>query len=212
MTSSHDRPPERLDADLELDPADWRKAHTYDLLTSLVVPRPVAWVSTVAPDGRRNLAPHSYFNLVADAPPHLAFSTIGVKDTLRNVRATGELVVNIAGRSLLRALDATGEDVAPDVDEFTLAGLTPAPSRCVRPPRVAEAPAHMECVLAQVVEAGNGNVVIARVVHIHVAPSVWRDRRVAPDLLDPVVRLSRRYGALSTEYTAEEEPAAHVLA
>jgi len=211
VTSSHAAPPDRLDVPLELDPGDWRKAEVYDLVTSLVVPRPVAWVSTVAPDGRRNLAPHSYFNLVADHPPHVAFSSIGVKDTLRNVLATGQLVVNLAGRDLLAALDETSADVPPEVDEFELAGLTAVPSVRVRPPRVAGARAHLECVLAQVVEAGNGNVVIARVVHVHVSPSVWRDRRVAPDLLDPVVRLSRRYGALAPVFTAEEEPSSHVL-
>jgi flavin reductase (DIM6/NTAB) family NADH-FMN oxidoreductase RutF len=211
MSSSHGRPPDLLDVPLELDPSDWTRAQTYDLVTSLVVPRPVAWVSTLSTAGGRNLAPHSYFNLVADCPPHVAFSSIGVKDTLRNILATGEFVVNLAGRRLLAALDATAADVPADVDEFLLAGLTPAPARCVRAPRVAEAPAHLECVLVQVVQVGNGNLVIGRVVHVHVDPSVWKDRRVAPDLLDPVVRVSRRYGALTTVYTAEEPPSAHVL-
>lgn len=211
MSSSHGRPPDLLQTPLELDPAEWTRAETYDLVTSLVVPRPVAWVSTLSPTGERNLAPHSYFNLVADCPPHVAFSSIGVKDTLANILATGEFVVNLASQRLLTALDATGADVPPEVDEFQLAGLTPAPARCVRAPRVAEAPAHLECVLVQVVPVANGNVVIGRVVHVHVDPSIWRDRRVAPDLLDPVVRISRRYGALATTYTAEEPPSPHVL-
>jgi flavin reductase (DIM6/NTAB) family NADH-FMN oxidoreductase RutF len=212
MSSSHPFPPAWLDAPLELNPADWTSAQVYDLVTSLVVPRPVAWVSTTSPDGCRNLAPHSYFNLVADRPPHVAFSSIGEKDTLRNVRATGEFVVNLAGRRLLAALDATAASLPPEEDEFALAGVTPAPAERVRAPRVAEADAHLECALAGVLRVGNGNVVIGRVVHVHVSPSVWKEGRVDPGLLDPVVRLSRRYGMLAPELTAEEEPSPHVLA
>ncbi len=212
MTSSHRHPPERLDLPLELDPTDWTKAEVYDLVTSLVIPRPVAWVSTVSTDHLRNLAPHSYFNLVADIPPHVAFSSIGVKDTLRNVQATGEFVVNIAGQDLQEALDATGVSLPSSSDEFSFAGLAPAPSVRVRPPRVAEARAHLECKLVTVVSVGNGHIVIGRVVHVHVDSSIWRDGRVAPDLLDPVVRLSRRYGVLAPLVTAEEEPSPHVLA
>jgi flavin reductase (DIM6/NTAB) family NADH-FMN oxidoreductase RutF len=211
MTSSHPHPPERLDTPLELDPEDWTNAAIYDLVTALVVPRPVAWVSTVSADGHRNLAPHSYFNLVADIPPHVAFSSIGFKDTLRNICATGEFVVNLASQRILAAVDASAVSLPPDEDEFEFAGVTPVPARRVRSPRVAQAPAHFECVLVEVVPVGNGNIVIGRVVHVHVDPSIWRDRRIAPDLLDPVVRLSRRYGVLGTAYTPEEEPSPHVL-
>jgi flavin reductase (DIM6/NTAB) family NADH-FMN oxidoreductase RutF len=209
--SSHLAPPGRLDRPLELDPASWTNADVYSLVTSLVVPRPVGWISTLSPDGYRNLAPHSYFNLVADIPPHVAFSSIGVKDTLRNVRATGEFVANLAGQELRGALDATAASLPPDEDEFLFAGVTPAPSTRVAPPRVAQAKAHLECVLAGIVPVGNGNLVIGRVVHVHVDPAVWRNGRVAPDLLAPVVRLSRRYGMLASVVTPEEEPAAHVL-
>jgi flavin reductase (DIM6/NTAB) family NADH-FMN oxidoreductase RutF len=212
MSSSHAFPPERLEAGLEIDPADWTKAQVYDLVTALVIPRPVAWVSTIAPDGRRNLAPHSYFNLVADDPPHVMFSSVGVKDTLRNVRATREFVVNVAGQDVLGALDATGASLPYGDDEFAFAGLSAVPARCVRPPRVAEASAHLECRLVRVLPTGNCNVVIGRVVHLHVDPSIWSDGRVAPELLDPVVRLSRRYGFLRKDFTAEEAPSPHVLA
>ncbi len=181
MNPSHLHPPRELDLPLEIDPADWTKAEVYDLVTALVIPRPVAWVSTVSAQGHRNLAPHSYFNLVADHPPHVAFSSIGVKDTLRNIEATGEFVVNLAGRQLLAALDATAASLAPEEDEFVFAGVTPVASRRVRPPRVAEAVAHMECALARVIPVGNGNIVIGRVLHVHVSPSVWSGGRVAPE-------------------------------
>ncbi|SEH01845.1 NADH-FMN oxidoreductase RutF, flavin reductase (DIM6/NTAB) family [Nonomuraea solani] len=212
MAGSHARPPMDLDRDLEIDPAEWSRPDTYDLVTALVVPRPIAWVSTVSPGGHRNLAPHSYFNLVADHPVHVAFSSVGVKDTLRNIRATGEFVVNIAGQPLLSALDATAADVEPECDEFMIAGVTPEPARCVQAPRVAEAPAHFECVLADEVPVGNCILIIGRVVHVHVAPSVWSRRRVDPAALDPTVRLSRRYGMLAPVFTPEESPSPHVLA
>jgi flavin reductase (DIM6/NTAB) family NADH-FMN oxidoreductase RutF len=212
MRSSHATPPDRLDTALELEPDDWAPVDLYTLVTSLVVPRPVAWISTLDPSGHKNLAPYSYFNLVADMPPHVVFSSIGVKDTLRNIRATGEFVVNLAGREQLAALDVTAADPPPGRSEFDLGGVTVVPSRRVRPPRVREAKAHLECRAVHEVPAGNGYVVIGRVVHIHVDPSVWLSRRVAPERYDPVVRLSRRYGALGLDVTAEEEPSTHVLA
>lgn len=211
MNSSHSRPPALLDAPLELDPGDWSKAQVYDLITALVIPRPVAWVSTVSARGHRNLAPHSYFNLVADCPPHLAFSSIGVKDTLRNIQANGQFVVNIASQALIPHMNATAEELAPEEDEFRFAGLTPWSARRVQPPRVAEAKAHFECVLSQIVPVANGNLVIGRIVHLHVSPCVWRNGRVDPELLDPVVRLSRRYGRIASAFSPEEEPSSHVL-
>ncbi len=212
MRSSHAAPPRQLLRPLEIDPMEWTNSHVYDLVTSLVIPRPVAWVSTLSLDGHRNLAPYSYFNLVADIPPHVAFSSIGVKDTLRNVRATREFVLNFAPQSLLAGLDATAAALAPDQDEFEFAGLTPVSAVRVSVPRVSEAAAHMECVLTRLVRVGNGTIVIGRVVHIHVSPCVWRDGCIDPELLDPVVRLSRRYGVLAPTFTPQEEPSPHVLA
>jgi flavin reductase (DIM6/NTAB) family NADH-FMN oxidoreductase RutF len=212
MRSSHPAPPEELDRPLELDPDDWEPVDTYTLVVSLVVPRPVAWISTVSPSGGLNLAPYSYFNLIADQPPHVVFSSIGVKDTLRNIRATGDFVVNLAARRQLSALDVTSAELPSGVSEFDLGGIRAVPARVVRPPRVAEAKAHLECRAVKEVQAGNGHLVIGRVVHVHVDPSVWCGRRVDPALYDPVVRLSRRYGALGTEMTPEEIPSTHALA
>ncbi|MFV2086263.1 flavin reductase family protein [Micromonospora sp. LOL_021] len=203
--------PGRLDRDLEIDPARWNKPDVYQLITSLVVPRPIAWVSTVSPNGCANLAPYSYFNLVADHPPHAMFSSIGEKDTLTNIRNTGEFVINVADQSLLEALDASGGDFDSEVDEFVEVGVTAVPSVRVRPPRVGQARAHLECTLAATYPVGNGTLVIGQVVHVHVDPSVWHDGRADSRLLDPVLRLSRCYGRLSDDVTAEEEPAPHVF-
>jgi flavin reductase (DIM6/NTAB) family NADH-FMN oxidoreductase RutF len=212
VSSSHEAPPDQLRHPLEVDPEDWAPSHLYTLVTSLVVPRPVGWISTMSLAGQLNLAPYSYFNLVADRPPHVMFSSIGVKDTLRNVRETAEFVVNLAGRSELSALDVSASSPPVGMSEFELGGVTVADSLRVRSPRVAEAKAHLECRAVREVVAGNGYLVIGRVVHIHVDPSVWADGKVVPALYDPVVRLSRRYGALGLEVTPEEEPSDHVLA
>lgn len=195
--SSHPHPPETLDDDLELDPAAWETRQIYHLMTALVIPRPIAWVSTVAENGVRNVAPHSYFNIVATDPPHVSFSSTGVKDTLRNVRASGEFVVSLVSSDVVEEMNATAANLPADEDEFDWFSVGTAPSQVVSPPRVAAAAAHLECRLAQEVPVGNGHLVIGEVVHVHVAPRVWRDGRVDPKLLDPVCRLSgSSYGRL----------------
>jgi flavin reductase (DIM6/NTAB) family NADH-FMN oxidoreductase RutF len=197
VPSSHPAPPASLDEPLELDPADWPSRQVYFLMTGLVIPRPIAWVSTVDAEGRRNLAPHSYFNVVAHEPPHVIFSSSGLKDTLRNVRATGEFVVNLVTMDVVEAMNFTSTDFPPEEDEFTWAGLTPVPARTVAPARVGEAKAHLECRVTETVAAGNGTIVVGEVLHLSLDPSVWRDGRVDPQLLDPVCRLAgTRYARL----------------
>lgn len=191
MTPPYDRPPAHLDRPLELDPASWAVSDVYALLTGLVVPRPIAWVSTVAPDGVRNVAPHSYFMLASHDPPHVAFSSTSVKDTLTNLReGTGEFVVNVVTAELAERMNLTAADFPPGEDEFAWAGLHPAPAAAVAAPRVAEARAHLECRLVHQLPVGTATLVIGEVVHVHVDPSVWRDGRVDPQALDPVCRLS----------------------
>ncbi|MDH3451859.1 MAG: flavin reductase family protein [Gammaproteobacteria bacterium] len=190
MASSHSAPPAELETPLELNPSDWDAQQTYYLLTGLVIPRPIAWVSTVATDGTLNLAPHSYFNAIASAPPHVMFSSTGVKDTLRNVTATKEFVVNIVGMDQVEKMNFTATDFPAEEDEFAWAHLEQAASSSVRPPRVKAAKAHLECQLVEVVPVGNSNLVIGEVVHFHVDPSVWRAGRVDAGLLNPVCRLS----------------------
>jgi flavin reductase (DIM6/NTAB) family NADH-FMN oxidoreductase RutF len=201
-TSSHPGPPDQLDADLEVAPGEWPPRQVYFLLTGLVVPRPIAWVSTFGPDGVRNVAPHSYFNVVAHDPPHVVFSSSGEKDTLRNIRARGEFVVNIVTRDLVEPMNLTAADLPADEDEFAWAGLEAAPAVAVDAPRVAAAKAHLECRAVEEVRAGNGHIVVGEVVHVHIAPSVWRDGRVDPHLLDPVCRLAGTgYASLGEVFT-----------
>jgi len=190
MPSSHPGPPEKLDVDLEVTPADWDPRQVYFLMTGLVVPRPIAWISTRSPDGVDNLAPHSYFNVVSSNPPHVVIGSTGRKDTLTNIEATGELVVNITTEHVLEQMNASAVDAPSDVDEFERVGVTKVASTTVTPSRVGEAMAHLECRLAQVVTLGNGHVVLAEVTHVHVDPRVWRDGRVDPELLRPVLRLA----------------------
>lgn len=188
MTSSHARPPEVLDEALELDPRDWEPRQIYFLMTALVVPRPIAWVSTRSADGIRNVAPHSYFNLVSSR--HVMFSSSRVKDSIANIRATGEFVVNLVSVELAEQMNFTATDFPPDEDEFTWAALEDAPSRVVAPPRVAAARAHLECRAVEEVHVGPSFVTFGEIVHVHVDASVWRDGRVDPDLLEPLARLS----------------------
>lgn len=162
----------------------------YHLLTSLVVPRPIAWVSTLAADGVRNLAPHSYFNVISSEPPVLHFTSTGEKDTLRNVRATGEFVVNIVTRDLAEQMNVTAADFPPGEDEFAWAGLESAPSAVVKPPRVALARAALECLVHSELTIGTGTMVFGRVVHVTVETAVFADDRIAPERLQAVGRLA----------------------
>lgn len=124
----------------------------HDPFNAIVGPRPIGWISTVDAEGRGNLAPYSFFNAFNYIPPIIGFSSIGWKDTIANVQATGEFVWNLAVEPLAQAMNLTSAPAAPGRDEFTLAGLTPAPSRLVRPSRVLESPVNFECRLTQLVQ------------------------------------------------------------
>lgn len=171
-------------------PADHETRALYFLLNSLVVPRPIAWVSTRAADGTRNLAPHSYFTVVASDPPSLAFTSIGDKDTVRNVRDTGDFVVHVADHALVERMNLTSADAPPHVSEFELAGLTAVAAEHVHSSIVAEAPVAIECRLDRIVEVGNGRLVIGQVATFHVAERLFDERdRVDPAKLDAVARM-----------------------
>jgi flavin reductase (DIM6/NTAB) family NADH-FMN oxidoreductase RutF len=204
MPSSHDAPPRVLDKPLEVGPEDWDKREFYLLMTALVVPRPIGWMSTVSASGVRNLAPYSYFNLMGSDPFYVAFGSTGVKDTLTNVRETKQFVANIATMHLLERMNFTSGDFPRDEDEFGWAGLTPVPSAKVLPPRVGEAKAHLECEMVQIVSDRNTHIVLGRIVHAHVDRSVWKDGRVDAKLLDPICRLSGlNYGSLGDLFRVE---------
>ncbi len=123
----------------------------HDPLNSIVAPRPIGWVSTRSAAGVVNLAPYSFFNLFNYTPPVVGFASTGWKDSVANVRETGEFVWNLATAALAEQMNATSAPVPADVDEFALAGLEPAPSTLVAPPRVAASPAAFECRLTEVV-------------------------------------------------------------
>ena len=154
----------------------------HDPLNAIVAPRPIGWVSTVSADGVANLAPYSFFNVFNYRPPLIAFSSMGLKDSVVNVRATGEFVWNLVTRDLAEAMNATSAGVAAEVDEFTLAGLDAVPSRLVAPLRVAASPVHFECKLTQLIELtdkdGRGLdqwLVIGEAVGIHIDRALLED-------------------------------------
>jgi flavin reductase (DIM6/NTAB) family NADH-FMN oxidoreductase RutF len=163
----------------------------YRFLTSVVVPRPIAWVATRSAAGVDNLAPHSFFTVSCVNPPILQFTSVGRKDSLRNVEATGEFVINLAPEPLFEQINATGTDFPPEISEFEAVGLTPEASAKVAPPRVAESPVALECVLHSTMGLGDSTVVFGRVVHAVVDDSVVVDGLPAFDLLKPLSRLGR---------------------
>jgi flavin reductase (DIM6/NTAB) family NADH-FMN oxidoreductase RutF len=166
----------------QLDPQIIGQRETYKLLIGCVVPRPIAWVSTVDISGVRNLAPFSFFNAIGSNPPAISIAISYAsgpdqrKDTLRNISDTGEFVVNIVDEDLAQAMNATSANYPPDVDEFDAAGVTAAPCVAVRPARVAGAPVSLECKLFTLVPVGQGpgsaTLVIGVIHMIHVRGDV----------------------------------------
>ena len=186
----------------------------YPMLNCLVAPRPIAWVSSVDADGVVNVAPHSYFTVASVDPPVVQFTSVGRKDSLRNIEATAEFVVNVVPWRLRDVVNLTSIDAPPDVDELALAGLTPEPSRVVRPPRVAQAPAAMECRLVGVRSFGDrplsGQVVFGEVVHVVVDAAALADDGL-PDLrvLGNASRADRSHWAPLGELISIERPRWH---
>lgn len=180
----------------DIDPDELGHGRFYRVLTASVVPRPIAWVSTVSGDGVVNLAPHSFFTVSCVDPPMVQFTSVGRKDSLRNVLETGEFVVCLAPESLFEQVNATATDFPPDVDEFAAVGLTPEASTVVAPPRVAESPVALECRLHQAIELGDSTIVIGRVVHAAIDDDaldgdVEQGGLPAIDKLRPLARLGR---------------------
>jgi flavin reductase (DIM6/NTAB) family NADH-FMN oxidoreductase RutF len=173
-----------------------RPGAAYRLLTASVVPRPIAWVSSRSSSGVDNLAPHSFFTVVSTDPPMLAFTSVGRKDTLRNIEATGEFVVNLAVEALLDLVNATGTGYPPELGEFDEVGVRREPSLTVAPPRVAESPVALECRLHEVRATGNCFVVVGEVLHVAVADGVFDGSvpgspHVDVRALRPLARLGR---------------------
>jgi len=161
----------------------------YRLLTAVVVPRPIAWVSSVSPEGIDNVAPHSFFTVASTNPPIVQFTSVGEKDSLRNITASGEFVVNLAPAALLEEVNATGTNFPPQVSEFDAAGLTREPSLTVAAPRVKESPAVLECRLHSVLPIGDSTLVFGELTHAAVSEEVLDGSHPRIDLLEPLARL-----------------------
>jgi flavin reductase (DIM6/NTAB) family NADH-FMN oxidoreductase RutF len=182
-----------------LDPAQIAANDIYRLMIGMIVPRPIAFVSSVDAAGVRNLAPFSYFTACSSHPPVVCFCTSvrsgprPYKDTLENVRTTGEFVVNIVSEEFVEQMNACSADVPPDVDEFELSGLTPLASDLVKPPRVAESKVQMECRLHQIVlvsdQPGGGILVLGEVLRFHVLESLLDGYKIDPDKLNAIGRM-----------------------
>jgi flavin reductase (DIM6/NTAB) family NADH-FMN oxidoreductase RutF len=193
---------------LSLNPAECQPRQVYKIMTGIIVPRPVALVSTISRDGVANLAPFSFYSGVGSNPPTVMFcpalregAAVGTgerpemrKDTLRNIEETGEFVINVVSEEMAAAANAASTDVPYEVDEFPLSGLTPAASEAVRPPRVVESPAQMECKLLQIIYTGHlpgsGVIVLGQIVRFHLREELFENFRVDPAGLDAVGRMA----------------------
>ncbi len=167
----------------------------HDPLNAMVAPRPIGWISTVSADGVRNIAPYSFFNLINYTPPLIAFSSVGRKDSVANVEATGEFVWNLATRDLAEAMNATSAMVPADVDEFALAGLETLPSRLVAPERVAASPVAFECRLTQLIRLTDRHgveldqyLVIGEAVGVHIDTAMLEDGVYQTARARPIMR------------------------
>jgi flavin reductase (DIM6/NTAB) family NADH-FMN oxidoreductase RutF len=167
----------------------------HDPFNSMVGPRPIGWISSHDDQGRLNLAPYSFFNAFNYTPPIVGFSSIGAKDSLRNIRQTREFAWNLATRPLAESMNASSAAVPPEVDEFALAGLSPAASRCIAVPRVAESPVSFECRLTQIVQLQGADgtpveawLVLGEVVGVHIARRLLKDGIYDTAAAEPILR------------------------
>ena len=167
----------------------------HDPFNSIVGPRPIGWISSIDAQGRLNLAPYSFFNAFNYTPPIVGFASIGAKDTLHNVRATGEFAWNLATRPLAEAMNASCAAVPPEVNEFELAGLTPVASTLIGAPRVAESPVSFECRVTQIIQlqgADGGQVdtwlTLGEVVGIHIDPALLKEGVYDTAAAQPILR------------------------
>jgi len=182
-----------------IDPASAAPVDIYKLMVGAIVPRPIAFVSTVSPEGILNLAPFSFFTGISANPPVICFSPMirgsdaGRKDTLRNIERTREFVVNVVSEEFVRQMNICSIEFPPEIDEFEASGLTPIPSDVVKPPRVKESHIHMECTLVQIVDVSpkplGGSIVLGQVVRFHVDDALIDNYRIDPDKLRPVGRM-----------------------
>jgi flavin reductase (DIM6/NTAB) family NADH-FMN oxidoreductase RutF len=207
--------PDVLTEALELGPDTLSPRDFYLLLTALVVPRPIGWISTISAAGVRNVAPYSYFNLMGSEPFYCAFGSTGEKDSVKNIREVPQFVANIVTMDLLEKMSFTSGDWPRDQDEFEWAGLTAVPSKTVKPYRVGEAKAHLECEVKHIFQDGRTHIVIAKIEHVHVSPAGWKNGRVDPKLLEilvcPLSKGPLRYDAERQELVSDKAKLAYPI-
>jgi flavin reductase (DIM6/NTAB) family NADH-FMN oxidoreductase RutF len=198
---------------ISIEPTQLSPRDAYRLMISIIVPRPIAWVSTIGADGSLNLAPFSFFNSVSGNPPILMFSVSRrrgqPKDTLRNIQETGEFVVNLADRSLAEVMVHTSGEWPYEVNEFEMAKLEMTPSTDVKPPRVAKAPVAMEAALSQIVpvEGSDSTMILGRIVRYHLRQGLLRaNGLVDAALLQPLARLGGDEYATLAEIFSLQRP------
>jgi flavin reductase (DIM6/NTAB) family NADH-FMN oxidoreductase RutF len=182
-----------------VDPGANTAANVYKLMVGVIVPRPIAFVSTLSAAGARNLAPFSFFTGISADPPVICFSPMirgsdgQKKDTLRNIEETGEFVVNVVSEDFAQQMNLCAPEYPPEVDEFEASGLHPLRSDLVKPPRVAESRVSMECRLYQIVHVSpkplGGSLVMGEVLRFHIADALFSDFRIDPDLLQAIGRM-----------------------
>ncbi|MGY1699715.1 flavin reductase family protein [Geodermatophilus sp. SYSU D00766] len=171
------------------DPAVMRPRDFYRVVNSIVVPRPIAWVLTRSAEGVHNLAPHSFYTVACVEPPIVQFTSVGRKDSLTNVEATGEFTVNLVPEDLFEQANATGTDFPPDQSEADAAGIRLEPSEKVGAMRVAQSPVSVECTLHSTLRLGDSTVVFGRVEWVSVVSEAVRDGRPRIEALRPLARL-----------------------
>ena len=171
----------------------------HDPFNAIVGPRPIGWISSLSGAGIRNLAPYSFFNAFNYTPPLIGFSSIGVKDSTRNMQETGEFVWNLATMDLAKQMNATAAHVGPEIDEFEIAGLTAVPSTLVNVPRVGESRVAFECKVTQIIElkgangaSANAFLTMGEVVAIHIDKTLIVDGVYQTALAGPILRAGRR--------------------
>jgi flavin reductase (DIM6/NTAB) family NADH-FMN oxidoreductase RutF len=199
-----------------IDVASANVVDVYQFLVGAVTPRPIAWVTTVSPQGVVNLAPFSFFNAFGANPPIVVFSPTlrrdgSKKDTLINLESLGEFVLNAATAPLAERVNLTAKEIPASDSEVSLAGLTAIASMKVRPPRIAEAPVNMECRVRQVIPCGTGaiaaNLVIGEVLVIHVADEILDEGgRIDPRKLQTVARLGGDFWCRTTDLFEQKRP------
>jgi flavin reductase (DIM6/NTAB) family NADH-FMN oxidoreductase RutF len=177
---------------VDFDPAEMPGRSFYKLLTSTVLPRPIAWVSSRSAAGVDNLAPHSLFTIACVEPPVLQFTSVGRKDSLRGIEETGEFVINFCPEHLFEQINATATDFPPEVNEFEAVGVEAEPSLRVAPHRVAASPVAFECRYLESQSFGDSTIVFGRVVHLAVASEVLDGELPDVERLRPLARLGKR--------------------